>query len=117
MYEGLSGDKVDVVEAQITTATQVNEPKLVVQKTSLTLSEKRKKLAEQKKQKKGKKQNLKCINPSESEINNLLQTYQNGQYGDAEKLAVSITQEFPKHQFGWKVLGAVLKQTGRVIEP
>ena len=28
----------------------------------------------------------------------------------------SITQDFPKHQFAWKVLGAVLKQTGRVID-
>ena len=87
--EGLSGNKVDAVETQITTATQVTEPKLVVQKTSLTLSEKRKKLAEQKKQKKGKKETVECINPSESQINNLLQTYQNGQYGDAETLISS----------------------------
>jgi len=111
--EGLSGNKVDAVETQITTATQVIEPKLVVQKTSLTLSEKRKKLAEQKKQKKGKKETVECINPSESQINNLLQTYQNGQYGDAETLAVSLTKRFPKHQFGWKVLGVILQQTGR----
>ena len=33
-----------------------------------------------------------------------------------ENLAVSITNEFPKHQFAWKVLGALLKQTGRVID-
>tara|TARA_B110000240_G_scaffold147830_1_gene163505 strand:+ start:1411 stop:1599 length:189 start_codon:yes stop_codon:yes gene_type:complete len=37
------GDKVDAIEAQIATTTQVNEPKLVAQKKSLTLSEKRKK--------------------------------------------------------------------------
>ena len=35
---------------------------------------------------------------------------------DAEKLAVSITNEFPKHQFAWKVLGAVLGATGRKSE-
>ena len=114
--QGVARDKVDAIEAQITTTTQVNEPKLVVQKKSLTLSEKRKKLAEQKKQKKAKKQNLKAISPSESEIKSLLEHYQNGRYDDAEKLAKSITQQFPKHQFGWKVLGAVLKQTGRVSE-
>ncbi|MDB9968655.1 tetratricopeptide repeat protein [Gammaproteobacteria bacterium] len=115
--QGVAGDKIDAIEAQITTTTtRVNEPKLVVQKKSLTLSEKRKKLAEQKKKKKGEKQNLKGISPSESEIKNLLEHYQNGRYDDAEKLAKSITQEFPEHQFSWTVLGAVLKQTGRVID-
>ena len=52
--------------------------------------------------------------PSQELLNSLLEHYQSGQLGDAEKLATSITQEFPKHQFGWKVLGSVLKQTGRV---
>ena len=114
--QGVARDKVDAIEAQITTTTQVNEPKLVVQKKSLTLSEKRKKLAEQKKQKKAKKQNLKAISPSETEIKSLLEHYQNGRYDSAEKLAKSITQQFPLHQFGWTVLGALLKQTGRINE-
>jgi len=55
-------------------------------------------------------------NPSQEQLTSLLEHYQNGRFNDAEKLAVSITKEFPKHQFGWKVLGAVLKQTGRVID-
>ena len=29
---------------------------------------------------------------------------------------MSLTQQLPKHPFGWKVLGAVLKQTGRLVE-
>jgi tetratricopeptide (TPR) repeat protein len=52
--------------------------------------------------------------PSQQQLNNLLEYYQNGQHGDAEKLAQSLTERFPKHQFAWKVLGAVLKQTGRI---
>ena len=90
-----------------------------MQNKSLSLSEKRKKLAEQKKQKKAKKakkQTLKGISPSQAEINNLLHRYQNGQHGDAEKLAQSLTERFPRHQLAWKVLGAVLKQTGRMSE-
>ena len=54
--------------------------------------------------------------PSEAQLNSLLEHYQNGRFGDAEKLALVITQEFPKHQFGWKVLGAVFGQTGRKSE-
>ena len=61
------------------------------------------------------KSNTASVSPSQEQLNSLLGHYQNGRYGDAERLAVSITNEFPKHQFGWKVLGAVLKQTGRVI--
>ena len=61
-------------------------------------------------------QNVNFANPPQERLSSLLECYQTGQYGDAEKLAVSITQEFPQHQFGWKVLGALLKQTGRVGE-
>jgi tetratricopeptide (TPR) repeat protein len=114
--KGLSGDKFDAVEKQLTPTAQVNEPKSALQKKILSLSEKRKKLAEQKKQKKAKKQNLKGISPSQEQLDSLLEHYQNGRLDDAEKLSVSITNEFPKHQFGWKILGVVLKQTGRIIE-
>jgi protein O-GlcNAc transferase len=112
---GVAVDKVDALASKFTSTTQLNEPKLAVQKKSLTLSETRKKLSENKK-KKAKTNPLNDMRPSESQINNLLQHYENGRYGDAEKLTLSITQEFPKHQFGWKILGCVLIQTGRIRE-
>jgi tetratricopeptide (TPR) repeat protein len=52
--------------------------------------------------------------PSQEQLSSLLENYQNGRYDDAEKLAISITQKFPTNQFAWKVLGAILKQTGRI---
>ena len=54
--------------------------------------------------------------PSQLQLTTLLDHYQNGRYSDAETLALSITQEFPNHQFGWKVLGVILKQQGRIDE-
>ena len=54
--------------------------------------------------------------PSQENISRLLEHFQNGRYGDAEKLAISITQEFPKHQFGWGILGAIYWQSGRHSE-
>ena len=54
--------------------------------------------------------------PSKQQLNDLLEYYQAGRYADAEKLSLSITQEFPKHQFAWKVLGAALKQMGKINE-
>ena len=56
------------------------------------------------------------VSPSREQLNSLLEYYQTGCLNDAEKLALSFTQEFPKHQFGWKVLGAVLQATGRTSE-
>ena len=54
--------------------------------------------------------------PPQELLNSLLGHYQNGRLGDAEKLSVGITQDFPKHPFGWKVLGAILSATGRKSE-
>lgn len=54
--------------------------------------------------------------PSHEQLNILLEHYQNKQLVEAEKLAISITQEFPTHQLSWKILGAVLDQSGRNSE-
>mgnify|MGYP001341292415 CR=1 FL=1 len=37
-------------------------------------------------------------------------------FEDAEILALSMTKKFPKFQFGWKILGAVLKKTGKFTQ-
>ena len=63
-----------------------------------------------------KKISVNLLEPSKQQLKNLLEYFQTGQYIDAEKLSLSITQEFPKHRFAWKVLAAVLKQTGRINE-
>ena len=56
------------------------------------------------------------LEPSQQQLNDLIKYYQTKQYDNAEKLAVSITKEFPKHPFTWKVLAAALKQNGRIDE-
>ena len=63
-----------------------------------------------------KRKNLKANSPSEGEIKNLLHNYRNGMYGDAKRLALTIIKEFPENTFGWKVLGATLKITGKLSE-
>ena len=56
------------------------------------------------------------LEPPQEQLNSLLELYQDRQYIDAEKLSLSITEEFPKHPFAWKVLGAILKQKGKISE-
>ena len=54
--------------------------------------------------------------PPQAQVKTLLEHYQNRRFGDAEKLAISVTHEFPQHQFAWKVLGAIFGQTDRNSE-
>ena len=54
--------------------------------------------------------------PSHYQVSSLLRHYQAREYKKAEVLALSLTQQFPSHPFGWKLLGAVIKKTGRLNE-
>jgi uncharacterized protein (TIGR02466 family) len=63
-----------------------------------------------------KKTHINFLEPSQEQLNILLNFYQTKRYAEAEKLSLSITQEFPKHQFAWKVLAALHKLNGRINE-
>ena len=54
--------------------------------------------------------------PPQDQLNHLLEHYKAGKLEKAEEFAKLLTQHFPKHPFGWKVLGAVYQQTGRLDE-
>ena len=49
----------------------------------------------------------------QAQPNSLLEPYQNVRVDHDEKLAVSTTEEFPEHLFGWKKLDIVLGQSCR----
>ena len=76
---------------------------------TLTLSEKRKKIAEEEKRKNAK-------SPPQELLIKLLELYQNRSYEDAEKAIIQTIQQFPYHQFAWKLLAAVYKDTGKLTE-
>ena len=61
-------------------------------------------------------ENVNNTSPSQQLLNSLIGHYQKRQFSNAENLAVHITQDFPNHQFAWKVLAAVLGATGRKSE-
>jgi hypothetical protein len=63
-----------------------------------------------------KKTHVNFLKPSQQQLKSLLEYYQARRYIDAEKLSLSITEEFPKHPFAWKVLGGIFKQKGRISE-
>ena len=52
--------------------------------------------------------------PSQSDLVELLEHYQNARYDNAYSLAISITERYPSNQFAWKVLGAILRLKGDI---
>ena len=60
-----------------------------------------------------KKQELKDNETPIFDEDSLLEYYQTEIYADAESSALSLTERYSKHQFAWKVLGALYGQSGR----
>ena len=106
VQKGFNQEKLIPLKAQIV-------PKLQTGKAN---SGKLNNEAKNKKKQKSQKHNLKTRSPSSKELKALQAHFQNTRYGEAEKLAKSLTQKFPNHQFGWKVLGAVYEKTQRMSE-
>lgn len=65
---------------------------------------------------KGEANSLNTKSPPQESLDLLLQYFKEGRSADAEKLALSLTVAFPRHPFGWKILGAVLGRTGRLLD-
>lgn len=121
---GVAPEKLGAMYPQIQPAPKEKNKK---DRKGLTLSERRKRLAEKKQiGKTAKKGTPSFVKPSQSavtgpapsqdQINSLLEHYRGGRFNEAEELATSLTLEFPAHPAGWKVLGVLLKQTGRLSE-
>ncbi len=51
--------------------------------------------------------------PQPQDINHLVALFTQAQYAEAEPLARGMTERFPNHPFGWKMLAAVLSRMGR----
>ena len=89
--KGFSGEKLGALEAQLKQSSQTSNPPSL-------------------------KQNKNADHLSQARLNSLLTLFQAGQHAKAEKLALSITQNFPRHSLAWKVLGAIFKQTDQLLK-
>ena len=89
--KGFSAEKLGALEAQLKQSSQTSSPPSL-------------------------KQNKNADHLSQARLNSLLTLFQTGQHAKAEELALSITQDFPRHSFAWKVLGAIFKQTDQLLK-
>jgi Tfp pilus assembly protein PilF len=63
-----------------------------------------------------KKLHINFSKPSQKQLKSLINYYQTERYVEAEKLSLSLTKDFPKHQLAWKVLALILKQNEKISE-
>lgn len=108
---GVTEEKLNVYERW-----QENPLRQTRGREGLKLSDKRRGLAAKKKRKRIAQQALLATEPSQNQLDRLLEHYQSDNFEQAEELATAMTEEFPDHDFGWKVLGAVLKHAGKLSE-
>ena len=115
---GLTGEKVDALELQLSSIFLIQSSQSQSITPPPTFTQQHKKVSTKQEKKKNlliNPTNPKQIrNPSQMELNNLLKYYQKGEYNLAQNLAISLTQQYPKHPFGWKVLGALFIKTGKL---
>ena len=110
---GVDAKKLGVVTEQLKQILPGDNKKVT---GSLKLSESSKRIAARKNEKKKAKDASRGGEPAQHQLNLLAEHYRTGRFDDAEMLAESITVEFPLHHFAWKILGIVLRQTGRLAE-
>ena len=111
---GVSSGKLDVIHQQFQQASQSTDNDV---RDGIALSETGVQLADKKKNGGNTEGDMQPDSaPSRDQIAGVLGHYQSGNFTEAESLALSLTVEFPAHAFGWKVLGALLTQVGRLEE-
>ncbi|MFA6202478.1 MAG: tetratricopeptide repeat protein [Gallionella sp.] len=95
--QGLQGNEVDALDARINQAVELPSPH-----TSRLTSKKT-----------GAK---KLKTPSTQEINSLVSLFSSGNFTEAENRARSMTEHYPAHWVGWKMLGVIFQQQGKNSE-
>ena len=92
----MATDRLNVLETRLRETAQIQEAKPTPRNKSLKFSEKRKKLAERKKQHKAIKNNLKLDNPPPRSLNSLIRYYQNkGDFRKRKSLRYPSLRSFP----------------------
>jgi len=113
---GLSSKNIEELEGRLEVISlSKNLNSISINKTLNKVQELHKNFSSQSNKKKSPKLNDRK-NPSQIELRSLLEHYEKGQYVFAHNLATTLTQTYPHHPFGWKVLGALLEQTGKLQE-
>jgi tetratricopeptide (TPR) repeat protein len=84
--------------------------------STLPLLERRRRRGKKKARNKAADQKSLVDKPTADSQTKLLDSYRLGDFLKAEELSISLTQEFPGHPLGWKVLAAILARKGSLSD-
>ena len=115
----LSEDAIKVLKISLSQKILEQDTEKIDKKIIKTTSKNNKKIKKNKQDIDSLRNKIKFIYenvPSSKDVKILFEYYQSKQYDLAKKLALENIKKFPKHEFSWKVLGASLKQLGRLDE-
>ncbi|HCI53398.1 MAG TPA: hypothetical protein DE312_08825 [Gallionella sp.] len=95
--QGLQGHEVDALDARVNQSVELpsSHPSKL---TRIKNSAKKSKI------------------PSTQEINSLISLFSSGNLTEAENMAKSMTEHYPAHWVGWKMLGVIFQQQGKNSE-
>ena len=110
---GLSVDQIDGLNQRLEESLENNVK--IEKKQKTTVSEKRKRAPKRYKRKKRNNEEV-LISPPKALVDSLLSVSKSQYHEISENLSQFITQRSPKYLLGWKALGFVLLQTGRLTE-
>ncbi|MDP1558295.1 MAG: tetratricopeptide repeat protein [Nitrosomonas sp.] len=119
---GLQGDAVEVLAGRLERIVQLSEQESIKesQPDASAVAQGRKTKSKRKLPKpeqSTKKPVLhKGMNPSAQQIETLVALFTEGRYTEVITRALQMTEYFPWYGFGWKILGAGLKQTGQTTD-
>ena len=115
---GFEGEQVEAIEAQLASIILMTNSQSLIESKAPKFAQQFKKAFTKKEKKKNSSRNLISLNqarsPPKIEVNTLLENYKKGRYSLAQNLATNLTHQYPSHPFGWKVLGALFRQAGKL---
>ncbi|MDG2141176.1 MAG: tetratricopeptide repeat protein [Gammaproteobacteria bacterium] len=113
---GFVGKDIQDLSAQLILKSQKAESEPRIDEKLIPAKEESKRRPSRRKNQRTRGNKSPAASPSQSELSRLRMSYERGDFEDASRLALSMTQKFPDHQFSWKILGITFQLSGRTHE-
>lgn len=113
---GLAGDTADRLEQHLQDSPPIQSPAAqVADQNESSRPQKAAKMVDARSKRAG-RQPLKGGPLPATTVSALLDAFNAGNYADVERMARKITRDYPFNGFGWKSLGAALRQQGKITD-
>lgn len=114
--QGVTSQRIDFLKDQLKPIIRPNATRDSEQKEQQEFVSQPNKPYIESQTRRGKDQKVNVKSPDKKHQTRLIEHYQKGRYAEAQKLALSLTDEFPQYALAWKILGVLFERAGRLSE-